>query len=252
MDLKRIILAFTALAVLGAIAAASAGANNVTPSMSTWSVGGTVLASGATKNVKCGVLEETGIGDRLVLDGEVGEPPSTVAVKLAAKGIECINHEGAEGANGTSVIEQSGTTARAIGRLKFTGVTVVEPSGCEVKGGSVTTNPLEAKLLLDSASEEVVFTRFTATGTNLAKVEIIGASCPVAGTRIAKGAVCGQAENKTGVEAVTQVLTFGTSVETTAGNTGDSCELIFASNPAHLTGKVANTLTTGEKWGAKK
>jgi hypothetical protein len=252
MNLKRIIMAFTAIALFGAIAAGSASANNVTPAESHWRVAGANLANGATKNVKCEVAEETGIGKTLVLEGLVGEAPSQVAVKIQATGVECVNHEGTVGANGTSVIEQSGTTAKALGRLKFTGVTVAEPSGCAVEGGSVTTNPLEAKLLLDSANEEIAFERFVPTGTNFATVKITGASCAVAGSRIAKGAACGQAENKTGVEAVTQPLTFGTSVETTAGNTGDSCELIFASNPAHLKGKVVNTLTTSEKWGAKK
>jgi hypothetical protein len=247
-------MAMTAIAMLGAIVASSASATNVTlPSR--WTVNGAKLNAGQSAKVKCSVHEEEGVGKKLILDGEVGEGSEKIKVKLTATAIECINHEGTSEGNGSARIEQTGTGTEAspyqaedFGRFVFTGVTVSEPANCTVAGGTVTTNPLQSKLIHDAAEtkHEIVYDRFTPTGTNFASVKIEGASCSVAGTRIAKGAFCGKAENKTGVDAVNQPITSSLQTEETiesAGKTGEeSCKLEFAGNIAHLTGTINNEL----------
>jgi hypothetical protein len=251
MNLKRFLLVLTSMALLGAVTANSAFAAAETPAKSQWYVNAAKLASGGTEKVKCSVAEETGIGKNLQLTGTIGEGAG-IAVTLNATGVECVNHEGAVGANGTATINQEGTSAQDRGRLKFTTVTVTTPANCAVKGGTVTTNPLKSELYIDSAEKQTTFDRFEPTGTSFATVEIVSVpegsgKCSVEGGRIAKGFTYGQAANKTGVEAVNQPLTFGSSVETTAGN-----GLTFAGNTAHLAGKVNNELVSGSKFGAKE
>jgi hypothetical protein len=257
MNLKRFLLVLTSMALLAGIAANSASAAAVTKP-SRWYVNGVGQNAGQVGTVKCNVEEETEIGKKLVLEGTVGEGAG-IKVTLTATGIECINHEGTPGANGTATLNQTGKgtvaepyVAEDLGRLKFTGVTVSTPPNCAVKGGTVTTNPLKSELYMDSADNTVTFDEFKPTGTSFATVPVVSVpegsgTCSVEGERIAKGFTYGQAVNKTGVEAVKQHLTFGTSVETTAGN-----GLTFAGNPAHLKGTVNNELTSGLKYGSKE
>jgi hypothetical protein len=257
MNLKRFLFVLASMALLAGIAANSASAAAVTKP-SRWYVNAAGLNAGQTATVKCNVEEETGIGKKLVLHGTVGEGEG-ISYTLTATGIECINHEGTPGANGTATINQTGKgtvaepyVAEDLGRVRFTGVTVSSPLNCAVAGGSVLTNPLKSELYMDSTDNTVTFDRFEPTGTSFATVIIESVppgsgKCAIEGSRIIKGFVYGQAANKTGTEAVKQHLTFGTSVETTAGN-----GLVFAGNPAHLTGTVNNELTSGFKYGSKE
>jgi hypothetical protein len=257
MNLKKLLLALTAVAMLAAAFASSASAAAVTKP-STWTVNGVNLAAGASKNVKCSVGSHNG-SSTLALTGTIGEGAG-VATELKATGIECINHEGTEGANGTAKIEQVGTgatgSAMALGRLKFTGVTVVKPEHCTV-ATTITTNPLKSEVYMHESGINKVFDRFEPTGANFATVVVgsqSGFTCAIAGNRIVKGFVYGQSvEGETtekptttpATETAVQSLTFSSAIDTTAGSA-----LTFAGNPAHLTGRVNNELTTGEKWGA--
>jgi len=246
-----------AIAMLGAIAANVASAENVTDP-ARWYVNGVGLNAGQSEKVKCSKSSES-----LVLEGTVGEGTEKVPAKLTASGIECINHEGTSEGNGSARIEQTGNgtteayAAEDFGRLVFTGVTVTEPAHCKVSGGAVTTNPLKSQLLMDKAKTGITFDRFIPTGTNFATVKIESdgtGTCGIAGSRVAKGAACGQAANETGTFATNQKLSFSATVDATAGNTEDSCELLFAGNPAHLTGTVNNELAganAGKSFGAK-
>ena len=226
---------------------------------------GVALNAGQSATVKCSVHEHEGVGNKLVLHGEVGEGTEKVAATITATGIECINHEGVSQGNGSARIEQTGTgtvadpyKAEDFGRFVFTGVTVSNPPHCIIPGGTVTTNPLKSQLIHDSSNHNIVFDRFEPTGTNFATVKIESEApftCAIAGSRIAKGFFCAKAENETGVDAVNQPLTSSLATEETIGNSEDSCGLIFAGNPAHLTGTVNNELTgvnAGKEWGAKE
>ena len=139
----------------------------------------------------------------------------------------------------------------------FTGVPVSEPPHCKVPGGTFTTNPLQSQLLHDATNHNIVFKRFVPTGSNIATIRTESdgtGTCSVEGNQIPRGAFCGGWENQTGVDAVNQPLTARLATEETIGNVEDSCELILAGNPAHLTGTVNTELTgvnAGKEWGAK-
>jgi len=264
MRLKRLTVASTAIAMLAALAASFASANNVTlPSR--WYVNGVGLSAGQSAKIKCSVHEEEEVGNKLVIHAEVGEVAPKIKVTLTATGIECINHEGTSEGNGSARIEQTGTgtaenpyRAEAFGRIILTGVTVSEPAHCKVAGGSVTSNPVQIQALTDKANTKIRFNRVTPTGANLAttKIESDGTgACSIEGNRVTKGAICSKAENEAGIMAVNQPVTHSLAVDETVGNTEDSCELIFAGNPAHLTGTVSYELAganVGQKWGAKE
>jgi hypothetical protein len=258
MNLKRLLLTMAGAAILASIVASSAmGA--VETRESRWYVNHAGLEGGHSANVKCSV--GTHNESKLVLSGEIGEA-TKVPVKLTATGIECINNAGT-GGNGTASIVQEGSpgsfSAHDEGRLRFTGVTVSEPPNCAVEGGTVTTNELVSELYMDSTLPAITFDKFepkTGAAGNFATVKVInkekGVNCSVAGNRIAKGVAWGEAENHTGVEAVNQPLTFSLPGEETAGGSG---ALVFAGNPAHLTGTVNNELagaSAGLEWGAEE
>jgi hypothetical protein len=135
----RLIVAMTAIALLGAIAAGAASAENVT-SPSRWYINGAGLTAGQSEKVKCSVGNHNGEGAKLVLHGLVGEAPSQVEVTLTATGIECINHEGASEGNGSARIEQTGAgteanpyRAEAFARMTFTGVTLSKQAAAASK-----------------------------------------------------------------------------------------------------------------------
>jgi hypothetical protein len=234
MNLKRIILALTAVAMFAAFAASSASATMTASGQ--WSTGSptVVLPEGTSKTVTCAVGEHEG-SSVFTLTGTVGEAP-VLNVKLTATGIECIG----------GTIFNEGGHGKDKGKLKFTGVTVDEPTGCEVENGTVETGELKTELFMDSGSTTKWFDKFSpASGTTFATVHTIGASCPDAGNKLVKGTVFGEATNATGVAATTQPLTFSKTIDETTEGT-----LTFAGNTAHLTGRVNNTLSPSLTFGA--
>jgi hypothetical protein len=266
MNLRKLLLASTAVAMLASIFASSASAAAVTEE-SHWTVEGVNLAAGAAKNVKCEVgkhtVSETKTEAILTMTGTIGEGAG-VPTEITATGIECINHEGEPGANGTAKIEQVGASAQDFGRLRFTGVKVVKPENCTV-ASTLITNPLKSEIYMHEVGGgkvNRVFDRFEPTGANFITI-VIGSkapfTCAIAGNRIVKGFVYGQSvegehpnvfEKQTTeplTETVVQSLLFSKAIDETAGSA-----LTFGGNPAHLTGRVENQLTTGQKWGAMK
>lgn len=244
MNVKRFLLALTAVAMFAAVLANSASA--AMTAEGEWYIGasapGTTLAEGSSKAIKCAVGKhgEPEV-ERLVLTGTVG----TEAVKLEATGIECTPSGSKAGEE--AKIFNSGGHGFATGKLKFTGVTLVSPTNCST-AGTIETEALSAELYMDSASSTKAFVKFVpaVTGGNFATVTITG-SCAAAGARIVKGFTYGEASNPTSTQATTQGLTFSPGIETT---TESAESLKLAGNPAHLTGRVNNTLVSGEAFGA--
>jgi hypothetical protein len=233
MNLKRLVLALMAVGVLTAFAAGSASAATMVPKYQ-WYTGATTttLPVGSSKVVSCST------SGTFVLTGSVGE--NHVPVKLTATGIECI---------GASLFnEGSPVLGHDKGKLKFKGVTVDEPVGCEVEGGAVETNELKTALYAEEGVTGKVFDKYEpaagATG-NFATVHLIGSGCSVSGAKVVKGTVYGEAAKLAGEAATTQTLNFSSSIDTTTGGA-----LTFAGNEAHLTGSVVNSIG-GEAFGAK-
>ncbi|HEY2054318.1 MAG TPA: hypothetical protein VGH14_10330 [Solirubrobacterales bacterium] len=220
MNLKRFLLALTAVAMLAAVMANSASA--------------TMTAEGQWFNGSGVLLPETGVNcskgeGPLVLTGTVGTTPT----KLEATNVECVG----------AVVKNESSHGVAVGKLNFTGVTVVEPAGCAVAGGHVETEKLKAELYMSSASTTKAYVKFQPfeAGGLFASFEITG-SCAAAGPRTVKGSTFGEAANPTKTPATTQGLNFSTAVEEATEST---TTLKFAGNNAHLSGKANNTLVGG-------
>ena len=211
-----------------------------------YGVKGATLAVGTSKAVTCSIGKHAfdgGEKELLELEGEVGEEAGT-RISLTATGIKCLNAK--------IFNENTGKTPPVVGKdsgeLEFTGVTVMTPPNCTVQGNKVVTKPLVSELYTDPSNTTIGFDKFepATAGGNFATVVVEGPSCSIAGNRIAKGFVFGEGKNATGTSAVTQPITFSPTIDTTAGSA-----LVFAGNPAHLTGQVINKLSTGEEFSAK-
>ncbi len=234
MNLKRFLLALIAVALFAIVVTDSASATMT--AQGEWYIGatapGTTLAEGTSKSVSCSIGAHNG-ESKIVLAGSIGESPGT-PVKLTATGVECIE----------ATIFNQGGHGKDSGRLKFTGVTVSEPTGCDVLNDTITTEPLKTELYMDSASTTAAFDKFEAAtaGGNFAIVHITG-TCAAAGTKTIKGFIFGEAVNPTSTPAVTQPLTFSPAIDSTTGG-----GLTLAGNAASLTGRINTVLLTGESF----
>ncbi len=227
MRLKRLLGALALSAILAAVMAGSAMAN--VEHSGEWHVSGSKLTG--SEAMEC----ERGSGG-FVLTGAVGT--TEIPVILSATGVECVNASISNDASGAG-------TGNA--ELVFTGVTVAEPSNCEVEGGKIESKPVHSELYMDSSDTGITFDKFEpAEGyVNLAVVHLRGGSCPVTGNKPIKGYLFGQAEKRTNEEGSTQALEFSTPVDETAGSA-----LEFAGHSAHLSGQSLLRLASRRNFGA--
>jgi len=222
MSVKRLGIALVASLALAAVFASSAFAT-ATTTKSFWREAGTKLSSGTTKAVKCSAAEN------FILKGTV----AGAETEIKATTLECPSGD---------VIKQEGEQAIATGTLKFSGLTVLKPSGCKTNA-SITTKPLTAKTFMEGTT---TYERFAPTeGEVFANVPLT--ECAAEGTYPAKGNVFGQAGNPTGTEAVNQPLTFSGAINTTAGGA-----LTLGTNAATISGKANNELGSGAKFSANE
>jgi len=220
MSLKRLGIALVASLALAAVFASSAFAT-ATTTKSFWTTGGASLASGSTAAVKCSAAEN------FILKGTV----AGAETEIKATTLECPSGD---------VIKQEGEQAIATGTLKFSGLTVLKPSGCKTNA-SITTKPLTAKTFMEGTT---TYERFAPTeGEVFANVPLT--ECAAEGTYPAKGNVFGQASNATGVDATNQQLTFSGAINSTAGGA-----LTLGTNAATISGKANNELASGATFSA--
>ncbi|MGB8427293.1 MAG: hypothetical protein WCD88_16015 [Desulfobacterales bacterium] len=200
-----------------------------------WNVRGIgLLPSGEAESVNCYVGGYNS-GEEFVLSGEVGS--SRIPTTITATGAECVE----------SSIYNEGEVGMGAGKLKLTGVSVSEPSGCSVKDGTIESNPLHSELQLDIANPETVFDKFEPApgNVNLAVAHIVGAECSVAGNKALKGSFYGKAFYPLGTEVAVQRLDFSTASEEAA--TGE-VNLEFAGHPAELTGRTESWQSEGREF----
>jgi hypothetical protein len=249
MSVKKFAGALLALLLLGAIVANSAVAAP-TPSetrVASWvNSAGTAYTQGAAQEMKChkgtaSVANTAGVSStNLQLTGTILGAPAW----LTATGVECV------GATITNTTVGGVHMAVDAGRLKFTGVTVMEPEGCVVDEGAnlgtVTTEPLTTTLEMDTATHTVAIDKFTpTTGTKFATVKLRGAGCAAEGNYPAEGAVVGRATNATGVRNAAQPILFDKVM-------AESSSLTLAGKPADIFGEGVNERANGEAFGAEE
>jgi hypothetical protein len=233
MSFKKLGMALLAVVVLGAIAANSAfAANEYKETGGAWYTGaspGTKLAEGSTKT-----LTTTAVGTQ-----KLQTTVATSPLDITATGVECVS----------CVIKNTGSTATIDGTLKFTSVTVSEPTGCSVEGGTVTTKALTAVLGMKNGSSTIATLKFSPeSGTTFATVVLTGTSCPIAGTYKVTGSQFAEATNATGVFAASQEIKLSAAIQEQAGEAGS---LKFGANAAVLTGALKGSIG-GTEWAGKE
>jgi hypothetical protein len=225
MSLKKFAFALFAVLALGAMVANSASAT-ATESNGFWYKGETKLAVGTKEPVTCSKGEES-----LIFESTVGT--TNVPLKLQATGVTC-----PEG----KVFNES-SKAKATGKLKFTGVSVVEPAGCSVAGGSIETVALKSQVWMEGAAD--VQRLAPASGTEFAEVEIIG--CAIANVYPLTGVIFGESAFPTFLKAILRRLHFSASINLSKGGS-----IKLGGHNASLVGNVTIGLTAGGEWTANE
>jgi hypothetical protein len=187
-----------------------------------WNVAGTTLSGSETVN--CHVKSGTSI----ILGATIGG----ASLKLNATGVECVE---------STIFHDSGF-ARDAGKLKFTGVTVVAPTGCQTTS-SLTTKALKTQLFMEGTT---VYDKFTpASGETFFSLAIT--ECGAEGSYPWTGFFYGKSSNATAIASATQTLTFGSAVNAAAGN-----GLRLGGNTGTITAEVENTLASGNAYAANE
>ena len=243
MCLKKLGAVLLAVFALGAISASSAFATEE------WSEGTSAWYTGASPGTKLAESKKAGENElglkasaatALQLESTIGSP--AVPFKLEASGLECV---------GCTIKNIAGPHAVATGKLKFTGVKLIEPNAAVCTSSTtVESKLLEAIKGMKKGSSTVGLIQFKPEeGETFATVTIEGATCPIAGTYKVTGTVWARPANATGVFAVNQPIELSKAIQQGAGTT---TSLKFGANPAWLIGKANNELTSGAQWASKE
>ena len=223
MNLKKFGMALFAILVLGAVMASSALAV-AEKEKAQWYLNGseTPITEKKEETATAGLAE----GTKGVLETEVGETPLT----LESAGLECLECK----------IYNEGGEALGKGKLKFTGVTVATPSGCEVSGGAVTTNTLGVNATYMGTVGGVIWNTVTFTGSGTSKqfaivtlVAKAGKTCAISGPYIVKGTVLVKTVSSTNTFLKRQFVQSSKTINKEGGGT-----LEFGSKTASLTGEA--------------
>ena len=220
MNLKNLGTALVASFALVGVMANSAFAVAVTEPAK-WFVTGSELKGSQA------VTSSLDTGTVAVLETEVGEWSLTIN----ASGLECV---------GCTIFNEGGL-ARGNGKLKFTGVTVVTPTGCEVSGGAVETSALAVNANYMGVLEKEFATTVAlanregptkpiATVTLKAKT---GKTCAISGPYIVKGNLFVKWVWGTGVPFARNFIQSSPVINAVGGG-----GLTFGAKPATLTAEA--------------
>jgi hypothetical protein len=183
-----------------------------------WQINGTKLKTGASESIGCKIKSA-----KITLTAVV----AGAKMKLTATGVECIEGkiiQSGEGATGT---------AADSGKLKFTGISVVEPAGC-TSTASITTNALATKILMGAG--EIAYDEFKPAVAGGSFFVLPLEECAAEGEYPLRGNFFGQG-NDTGVAAVEQPLKFSEAIQTAAGGA-----LTLGAKPGQIEGELLNFL----------
>jgi hypothetical protein len=213
-------VALVASLALAAVAVASASAT-------TWKAGGSLFTNGQSATVTVSNKAALGGTGFTFAFKVLGKTVKFTAATLSGEGVK---------------ISQSGSEALGSGKLIFSGITVVDPSGCGVE--AITTEPLSSRLESNTGlTSKVADHLFPTSGESFAKIKVT--ACAIAGTYPLKGTLYAET-NALGVIAVNQPLKFSPAINTAAGG-----KLLLGTEEMTLTGVGINTLTSGLSWGAE-
>lgn len=185
-------------------------------------VTGEILEVGKSAAVTCSDSQP------LVLETTIGETP----FKFTAKAVECPEAK-------INEVESSGKMAELSGKLKLGEITVNTPTNCAISGGTITTNALTGRVMMEGSTTYLQLS--PTTGTALATVTVVkgAGACPLSGSYIWSGTDFGRF-NPTGYAASSQPVTFSSGINSTAGGS-----IAFGGKTATLSGEIRISLTAG-------
>ncbi len=213
MRLKGFGIALVVIAAVCSIVASSAMAKAV-ESNGFWYIESAQIEPGTEPPVVCDLpapLPEPGPIVLTTIEGK--------AVKLTATGFSCPK----------SVIFNQSSKAKGKGFVQLSGVTVAEPSGCKVEGGTIESAELAFQVWMEGSKALVRFAP-AAEGGTFAKIGISGTGCPVAGSYAVKGTLFGEMVNATKVSETSQRMRFSGAINSAAGGA-----LTLAGKPVTVT-----------------
>jgi hypothetical protein len=213
---KNVALALLAASAIAALVASNA-MGTATESNGYWYKEASQLT--VSETLACGN------SGNFTLEGTILATP----LKIQATGLSC--------PSGTIFNESA--KAKASGKLKLSGATVLEPTGCAVGGGAIETAALSGQIWMEGSTAYEKFA--PASGTTFASISI--EKCAIAGTYLAKGSIFGKSTNSTNTLKTTQELEFSGAINTTAGGA-----LTIGANAATLKGTGTFKLTSGNEW----
>ncbi len=232
MSLKKSGLALLAVFALSAIVANSAAAA-ATTGVTSWYKEGVKVTEGFANGLPVTCAQN----GELTITTTVGK--SNTPLKLKATGTEC-----PEGDIDNLTVEGK-EMALATAKLKFTGVTVVEPATCSLSGGKIETATVFGELFMDGLSSDLKLSPLT--GETFTELEIEG--CVIAGTYLLKGSVFGREEKLTGESEVVQKVSFSQTINEGAGGA-----LTVGGHAAAINGNLGISLSApnaGKKFESK-
>ncbi len=202
-----------------------------------WTTGTTKNANtipiGTKEAIKC---KKTAASPNYVLTGTVAGTPA----ELTATGVECVE------ATIFNVTESGSGMAKATGKLKFTGISVVKPVGCKTPT-TLQTNSLIADLQMDEAVGTKTFARLepdaAAGATSFATVKL--EECAAEGNYPVKGFAYCEATNATEVHATVQECNGNATTDGVSS-------LTWGPSSATFSGEVATELSSGGSFGAEE
>jgi hypothetical protein len=234
---RLMLLSLVAVLSVGALTASAASAINFE-----WRVEGKKLEAGSTK-----AITSSSDGKVSVLKGTAGG----AAIELLSTEISVKS-----GAN-----IKGGIPGTSLEQVVFSGITVDKSPKCEVSGKTVTTVPLTDEIV-EGASKgtgngevDILFKPEGTANEIFAQVTFVskaGETCTINGqTFNATGLVLALALPQ-GTEAVNGDLDYEANTKEYKNSKGqvNTAGLVFANNPATLTGLTLVTLEKGEKYGA--
>jgi hypothetical protein len=221
-----------ALAVTAAFTASASGA--VTTSAAQWYTGaspGTTLAGEQALTTSIGEYPE--LGKKWTWHWSF----FGLTIHITVTGLECVGCK----ISNAEVTAKAGKIAIGRGKLKFTGVTAMAPSGCTIRNATETgtVGVIETKPMVVHAdwmnTTKAYQQFFPETGSSFATIYIEGGGCEaIEGPYNLTGTLFGEAKNPTGVQAGTQEVVFSPAIQTAAGG-----ELKIGTTPFEMTGTGA-------------
>lgn len=244
MGIMRCLAVMVSAVAISALAVSTASAAAITEPVE-WYTGTTqagVTTLGADKAITMQVSEHAVIGNKFQFNTTI----AGTNVTLTATGLECISCV----ITNMEVTEEPNKVAVGAGTLKFTGVTVANPSPCTVSDQSGVAGQLVTKPLgfhFDWMHEGKWYPHFfPKSGTTFMTFSLAGTGCAaIAGTYNVSGTVYGEAVNKTNVFGTNLLIRFSQLIQTTLGG-----ELKVGANRFEMTG-TANTKAGGAFFGVK-